>query len=462
MPKWRVQREGAQWLLDTEGRVIGVRDRRGRDWHIPMVESDPASTEGTDDPVTSVPGGGSAVVVQRGDTTITAAATTLDFAAADFDVTDSPAGEANIAIGAAIARVTDVDAAIAALVASSPAALDTLNELAAALGNDANFATTVTNALAAKAPLLLTGLTGAGGASLPADTDTVLQAFNKLLALYSLFAGGTTGQVPKKSSAAAFDFTWAADDSGGASSLTVEDVAGATYTVVAADIGKIKRFTNAGGCTVTVPDALGAGFTVTLLKANGAGTITIEAGGTAAVTSSSGDLRLIDTRAMASLMPEAADTYVLVGAVGSDTESVQDVIGALIVAAGGTYADNGDGGGTIDLAPAVHAVTVKWAMSFTLPGTVTDGDYTLFLKLPSGATITETTTKCAAGTATATIKINTTALGGTANSVSSVEDSQAHGTANAAVAGDDFNVTISAASTLSDVTITLSGTRPLE
>lgn len=46
-----------------------------------------------------------------------------------------------------------VQAALAALVASSPAALDTLNELASALGNDANFATTITNALALKAPL---------------------------------------------------------------------------------------------------------------------------------------------------------------------------------------------------------------------------------------------------------------------------------------------------------------------
>lgn len=43
-----------------------------------------------------------------------------------------------------------VQAAIAALVSSSPAALDTLNELAAALGNDPNFATTITNALAGK------------------------------------------------------------------------------------------------------------------------------------------------------------------------------------------------------------------------------------------------------------------------------------------------------------------------
>jgi hypothetical protein len=44
----------------------------------------------------------------------------------------------------------EVDTKIAALVASSPATLDTLKELADALGQDPNFATTVTNALAAK------------------------------------------------------------------------------------------------------------------------------------------------------------------------------------------------------------------------------------------------------------------------------------------------------------------------
>ncbi|EQC3015718.1 TPA: phage tail protein [Escherichia coli] len=61
-----------------------------------------------------------------------------------------------------IATTGFVKSAIAALVASSPAALDTLNELAAALGNDPNFATTVTNALAGKQPLdsTLTNLSG--------------------------------------------------------------------------------------------------------------------------------------------------------------------------------------------------------------------------------------------------------------------------------------------------------------
>lgn len=61
---------------------------------------------------------------------------------------DADAATARATLGAI--SQAQLDAAIAALVNASPAALDTLNELAAALGNDANFATTMTNALAAK------------------------------------------------------------------------------------------------------------------------------------------------------------------------------------------------------------------------------------------------------------------------------------------------------------------------
>lgn len=61
-----------------------------------------------------------------------------------------------------LATTAFVRSAIAALVDSSPGALDTLNELAAALGDDPNFATTMTNALAGKQPLdgTLTNLSG--------------------------------------------------------------------------------------------------------------------------------------------------------------------------------------------------------------------------------------------------------------------------------------------------------------
>jgi len=52
-----------------------------------------------------------------------------------------------------IATTAFVTTAVNNVVDSAPGALNTLNELAAALGDDANFSTTVTNSLAAKAPL---------------------------------------------------------------------------------------------------------------------------------------------------------------------------------------------------------------------------------------------------------------------------------------------------------------------
>lgn len=57
------------------------------------------------------------------------------------------------AVGLETANAAFVRKLLAALVDSSPETLDTLNELAAALGNDPNFATTITNALADKQPL---------------------------------------------------------------------------------------------------------------------------------------------------------------------------------------------------------------------------------------------------------------------------------------------------------------------
>ena len=54
-----------------------------------------------------------------------------------------------------------VDSEVAGLVDSAPGALDTLNELAAAIGDDANFSTTITNSIATKLPLAGGTMTGA-------------------------------------------------------------------------------------------------------------------------------------------------------------------------------------------------------------------------------------------------------------------------------------------------------------
>jgi hypothetical protein len=83
---------------------------------------------------------------------------------ANGSVTLSPEdGSGNVAVAIPrgnLASETYVDTAISTLVDTAPDALNTLNELAAALSDDANFATTVTDSLALKAPLASPNFTG--------------------------------------------------------------------------------------------------------------------------------------------------------------------------------------------------------------------------------------------------------------------------------------------------------------
>jgi len=77
-----------------------------------------------------------------------------------------------------IATTAFVSTAISNLVDSSPAALNTLNELAAALGDDANFSTTVTNSIATKVALSGSGqtITDSGNFTLDVAGDITLDA----------------------------------------------------------------------------------------------------------------------------------------------------------------------------------------------------------------------------------------------------------------------------------------------
>jgi hypothetical protein len=69
-----------------------------------------------------------------------------------------------------VATTAYVETAVSNLVSAAPAALDTLDELAAALGDDANFSTTITNSLALKAPLASPDFTG----DVTFDTSTLV------------------------------------------------------------------------------------------------------------------------------------------------------------------------------------------------------------------------------------------------------------------------------------------------
>ena len=75
--------------------------------------------------------------------------------------TTSPVKSLTAADISTFVEQSDIDTSIANLVDTAPATLNTLNELAAALGDDANFSTTITNSVAAKLPLAGGTMTGA-------------------------------------------------------------------------------------------------------------------------------------------------------------------------------------------------------------------------------------------------------------------------------------------------------------
>ena len=82
---------------------------------------------------------------------------TLDLTGKTITVANTSTGDSDTTV----ANTAFVQQEIAALVASAPGTLNTLNELAAALGDDASFSTTVTDSIATKLPLAGGTLTGA-------------------------------------------------------------------------------------------------------------------------------------------------------------------------------------------------------------------------------------------------------------------------------------------------------------
>lgn len=120
-------------------------------------------------------------VMNDGTTTVESKITAHDTALSLKAPLDSPAltGTPTAPTAAAatnstqVATTAFVQTAITNVINAAPAALDTLDELAAALGDNANFAATITTNLSTKAPLASPALTGTPTApTAAADTST--------------------------------------------------------------------------------------------------------------------------------------------------------------------------------------------------------------------------------------------------------------------------------------------------
>ena len=94
-----------------------------------------------------------------------------------------------------IATTAFVKTAVDNLIAGAPAALDTLNELATALNNDASFSTTVTNSLASKAPVSNPTFTGTvNGSKLQLSSDASFSGRVDICG--NLYANYPSGSIP--------------------------------------------------------------------------------------------------------------------------------------------------------------------------------------------------------------------------------------------------------------------------
>jgi hypothetical protein len=137
-----------------------------------------------------------------------------------------------------------VDTQVANLVDSAPGTLDTLNELAAALGDDPNYATTITNALAAK--LSLSGGTMTGAIAMSTNKITGLgdptsaqdAATKNYIDTMATSAGASATAAAISASAAATSATSAATSASSAAA-SFNAVTGLTGSGLVRDMGGI-------------------------------------------------------------------------------------------------------------------------------------------------------------------------------------------------------------------------------
>jgi hypothetical protein len=232
------------------------------------------------------------------------------------------------------------------IVDSAPAALDTLKELSTALNNDASYATTITNALALKAPLASPTFSGTvnfsnalvTGITLPinwmgtydnneeyAENDmvhyngSVYYATGENLnnsegyyptavgADWELFASkGDTGPTGDTGSPGADG-----EDGGFDSTQTVESVS-TSRSLSSSDVGKL--ITNSAAITITVT-GLSVGQQVDFIQTNSS-QITFAAGSGVTLYSKNSRVKTAGQYSPATIKCIASNTYVLIGDIG--------------------------------------------------------------------------------------------------------------------------------------------------
>jgi hypothetical protein len=145
---------------------------------------------------------------------------------------------------------------------------------------------------------------------LPADFEVFGQAVDTALADLK---GGTTGQVLSKASGTDMDFTWIEQDD---TTISFNAQTGTTYTLVAADLGKIVTLSNGSGITLTVPPSVFATGNIINIQQIGLGQVTLAQGAGVTITSTGASASAPKLRvrySAASIICTASNTFTVIG-----------------------------------------------------------------------------------------------------------------------------------------------------
>lgn len=125
--------------------------------------------------------------------------------------------------------------------------------------------------------------------------------------------GGTSGQVLAKNSNTDMDFIWTEQDD---TTLSFNAQTGTTYTLVAADLGKLVTTSNASAVTVTIPPSVFATGNIINLQSIGVGLTTLAQGAGVTITSTGATASAPKLRARYSactIICTASNTFTVVG-----------------------------------------------------------------------------------------------------------------------------------------------------